>query len=159
MAFDATRPAWTNTPKTDVAAILANFTALWPYTTAGDLSYAAGATANKTRLAIGTTGQVLTVVGGVPAWAAKRSVLLKTGDYTIAVTDDTVIYNKATAIVAQLPAATGSGIQLTIKNVGAGACTITRAGSDTIDGETTQVLQQYEGCTVIDYASGLWAVI
>ena len=40
-----------------------------PETTTGDLAYRS-ATANvKTRLGIGTTGQVLTVAGGVPSWA------------------------------------------------------------------------------------------
>ena len=51
-----------------------------PGTTAGDVDYYTSATA-KTRVAIGTTGQSLTVVGGVPAWAASpTSVLTTTGD-------------------------------------------------------------------------------
>jgi len=47
--------------------------ALQPGTTAGDLFYAS-ATANvNTRLGIGSTSQVLTVVSGVPAWTAASS--------------------------------------------------------------------------------------
>ena len=42
--------------------------ALSPGTTAGDLDYYTSSTA-KARLGIGTTGQVLTVAGGVPSWA------------------------------------------------------------------------------------------
>jgi hypothetical protein len=42
--------------------------ALSPGTTAGDLDYYTSSTA-KSRIGIGTTGQVLTVSGGVPAWA------------------------------------------------------------------------------------------
>jgi hypothetical protein len=42
--------------------------ALNPGTTAGDIDYYTSSTA-KTRLGIGTTGQVLTVAGGVPSWA------------------------------------------------------------------------------------------
>jgi hypothetical protein len=42
--------------------------ALNPGTTAGDLDYYTSSTA-KSRIGIGTTGQVLTVAGGVPAWA------------------------------------------------------------------------------------------
>jgi hypothetical protein len=42
--------------------------ALNPGTTAGDIDYYTTSTA-KARVAIGTTGQVLSVVGGVPAWA------------------------------------------------------------------------------------------
>lgn len=43
--------------------------ALNPGTTAGDLDYYTAAT-TKARIGIGSTGQVLSVVGGVPAWAA-----------------------------------------------------------------------------------------
>ena len=42
--------------------------ALSPGTTAGDVDYYTSSTA-KARLGIGTTGQLLTVVAGVPAWA------------------------------------------------------------------------------------------
>lgn len=41
-----------------------------PETTLGDISYRSSTANTKTRLAIGTTGQVLTVSGGVPAWAS-----------------------------------------------------------------------------------------
>lgn len=44
--------------------------ALNPETTLGDISYRSSTANTKTRLAIGSTSQVLTVVGGVPAWAA-----------------------------------------------------------------------------------------
>jgi hypothetical protein len=46
---------------------LAGFDALSPMTTAGDMLFE-NATPVAARLAIGTTGQVLTVVGGLPAW-------------------------------------------------------------------------------------------
>jgi hypothetical protein len=46
--------------------------ALSPGTTAGDVDYYTSSTA-KARLAIGTTGQVLTVAGGVPSWATSTS--------------------------------------------------------------------------------------
>jgi len=44
--------------------------ALNPETTLGDLSYASATANTNTRLAIGSTGNVLTVAGGVPTWAA-----------------------------------------------------------------------------------------
>lgn len=47
----------------------AAFNALSPITTTGDLIYSASGATNS-RLPIGSTNQVLTVVGGVPAWAA-----------------------------------------------------------------------------------------
>lgn len=44
--------------------------ALQPGTTLGDLAYSSATANTNTRLAIGSTGNVLTVSGGVPAWAA-----------------------------------------------------------------------------------------
>ena len=44
--------------------------ALQPGTTAGDLAYSSATANTNTRLGIGSTGQVLTVAGGVPTWAA-----------------------------------------------------------------------------------------
>jgi len=44
--------------------------ALNPSTTLGDIEYRSATANTNTRLGIGTTGQVLTVAGGVPTWAA-----------------------------------------------------------------------------------------
>ena len=44
--------------------------ALQPGTTLGDLAYSSATANTNTRLAIGTTGQILTVSGGVPVWAS-----------------------------------------------------------------------------------------
>jgi hypothetical protein len=44
--------------------------ALQPGTTLGDLAYSSATANTNTRLGIGSTGQVLTVAGGVPSWAA-----------------------------------------------------------------------------------------
>ena len=43
--------------------------ALNPETTLGDISYRSSTANTNTRLAIGSSGQVLTVAGGVPSWA------------------------------------------------------------------------------------------
>jgi hypothetical protein len=43
--------------------------ALNPETTLGDISYRSSTANTNTRLGIGTTGQILTVAGGVPSWA------------------------------------------------------------------------------------------
>lgn len=50
----------------------AAFNALSPMTTSGDLIYGAGSGAG-TRLGIGSAGQVLTVSGGLPVWAASTA--------------------------------------------------------------------------------------
>ena len=62
-------------------------------TTTGDSLYASGAN-TEARLAIGTTNQALTVVGGVPAWrASATSVLTTTAD---------VLYASAANVLARL---------------------------------------------------------
>jgi hypothetical protein len=47
--------------------------ALQPGTTTGDLAYSSATANTNTRLGIGSTGQVLTVAGGVPTWATASS--------------------------------------------------------------------------------------
>ena len=47
--------------------------ALNPSTTLGDIEYRSSTANTNTRLGIGSTGQVLTVSGGVPAWATPSS--------------------------------------------------------------------------------------
>jgi hypothetical protein len=56
--------------------------ALNPSTTLGDIEYRSSTANTNTRLPIGTTGQVLAVVGGVPAWAttADQTPLTTKGD-------------------------------------------------------------------------------
>jgi hypothetical protein len=54
---------------TGQATAAAAYSALSPMTTTGDIEYEAS-TATAARLPIGATGNVLTVVGGIPAWAA-----------------------------------------------------------------------------------------
>ena len=49
-----------------------NFTALWPYTAAGDIAYAASTTA-LTVLPIGAEGEILSSVSGAPDWVATTS--------------------------------------------------------------------------------------
>jgi hypothetical protein len=51
---------------------LAAYNALSPMTTLGDITYE-GAGGSALRLGIGSTSQVLTVVGGIPAWATPAS--------------------------------------------------------------------------------------
>jgi hypothetical protein len=61
----------------------AAFNALSPMTTTGDITYEASAN-TAARLGIGSTGQVLTVAGGIPSWATPAS-----GGGTITRTDFT----------------------------------------------------------------------
>jgi hypothetical protein len=71
-----------------------------PSTTLGDIEYRSSTANTNTRLGIGTTGQILTVAGGVPSWATASSggmTLLNSGStalsglstITINITDST----------------------------------------------------------------------
>jgi hypothetical protein len=60
--------------------------ALNPSTTLGDIEYRSSTANTNTRLGVGTTGQVLTIAGGVPSWATPTSgsmTLLNTGGTTL----------------------------------------------------------------------------
>ena len=72
----------------------AAFNALNPMTTTGDIIYEASAS-TAARLGIGTTGQVLTVAGGLPSWATPS-----TGAGTITVTDFTATSGQTTFTVS-----------------------------------------------------------
>jgi len=63
------------------------------------------------------------------------------------------------AVTINLPAASGTKRELQVKKTDSSgnACTITRAGSDTIDGATTLALSiQYGSARIQDAASGFW---
>jgi hypothetical protein len=89
---------------------------------AGSLPYqtAAGTTS---LLAAGNNGQVLTLVGGVPAWTSGVSnISVKTGSYTLTTSDKYIIMGTAgiTGQTFTLPTAAGnSGKEFIIKNVSA----------------------------------------
>jgi hypothetical protein len=76
-----------------------NFTAVWVYTTAGDIAYATGAT-TLARLAIGSSGYLLSVASGAPAWVANiryMSFLLNL-DVALTVGDDAVRFRIPSAV-------------------------------------------------------------
>lgn len=58
-----------------------------------------------------------------------------------------------------LPAATGLKVAYAFKSTCTGAVTIEGAGSDTIDGQLTRLIYQYENLTVLDAAAGVWDVV
>lgn len=49
-----------------------NLSAIWTGTTNGDIDYYTSST-TKSRLAIGTVGQILKVAGGVPTWSGNAT--------------------------------------------------------------------------------------
>jgi hypothetical protein len=96
IATTSSAPSWGSVPAGSITGTLpianggtgqttaaAAFNALNPMTTTGDIIYEASAS-TAARLPVGSTGQVLTVAGGIPSWATPAS-----GGGTITRTDFT----------------------------------------------------------------------
>lgn len=102
--------------------------------TAGDLLYA-NASANLTKLPIGSSGSFLTVSGSLPAWGTVSNtvtVLSKTANYSAQPTDDVIFCNATTAFQITLPsAASNSGKLYKIKKTDSTFNALTIADSGT----------------------------
>lgn len=138
-------------------------------TTTGDIIYSSSGT-TASRLAIGSSGDVLTVSGGVPSWAAPAealdtvtSIANSDSPYT-ALTATEILKANATAgaiTVNLYAAASNSGRTLTIIKTDSSAniVTIDGATTETINGATTYTLcDQYEAVT-IECDGSNWFVI
>lgn len=99
------------------------------------------------------------LTGTLPATVLAHAVRVETDTYTVQSTDCVIVCNKGTAMTINLPPATGSGQPFIVKNIGAGVVTLDGDSGDTIDGETTQAMQQWDAAQVVDYASGVWAIV
>lgn len=137
-----------------------------PMTTGGDAVYG-GAAGLPTRLANGSSGQVLTSAGGTsaPTWTTPAAgsggwnIKTKTTTYTATLDDNTILLDATGGIfTVTLPTAasaynsgTGVGHVFTFVkiDVGANLITIDGNGSETINGNTTYVFSgQYEARTI-----------
>lgn len=100
---------------TGTAAASANaaFNALSPMTTNGDIIYGASAGA-ATRLGIGSSNQVLTVIAGIPTWTASTGgastlniTTTKTANYTAVANDYVKVDGTSSGFTVTLPTAIG----------------------------------------------------
>lgn len=119
-----------------------------PSTTLGDIEYRSSTANTNTRLGIGTTGQVLSVVGGVPAWATsddanaiQNAIVDAKGDIITATAADTparlAVGANGTTLVADSSEATGlkwaapAGGGKVLQVINAGTTTVGTSSSST----------------------------
>jgi hypothetical protein len=127
---------------TSAASANAAFDALSPMTTAGDIIYE-NATPTAARLGIGTTGQVLTVSSGFPAWATPTN----TGTVTsVAMTVPSFLSVSGSPITTSgTLALTLSGTALPVANGGTGDTSFTAYAVITGGTTSTGALQSVSG--------------
>lgn len=110
-------------------------------TTTGDTIYASAAS-TPARLGIGTTGQVLTVSGGVPVWASPagggKVLQVVTGTYNTETSVTTSTYTDIGFSVSITPSATSSKVLVLFTGVGrnAGSTDDQQGGARLVRGST-----------------------
>jgi hypothetical protein len=138
-----------------------------PLTTTGDLIYSSSGTTGA-RLGIGSTGQILTVSGGLPSWQSfslNPVVVASSTGATLTAADSNKIYlvDTSSARSFQLPSP-AAGLIYTIKDATGQAATnnisILRAGSEQIEGiAATKLLQTNWGCFKIVSDGTNWFIV
>jgi hypothetical protein len=147
----------------------AAFNALAPTTTEGDLIFSQGAPGNA-RLGIGSAGQVLTVVGGNPAWATPAFLVTTHRRATMSpdvmqATDSIIGIDLAGAFAETLVAAPADGRLVTIKDESGAAnsnnITIYAGAGDTIQGSASNVISTAYGYRTLYYnaSAKIWYII
>lgn len=95
--------------------------------------------------------------------AIKRQFVTVTGaTYTVLASDHIIfVNNTAAGTTVNLPAATGTGRELVIKRADTStqSVDVDGSGAETIDGDAVVGLSAGSSITIIDVASGVWAII
>ena len=139
-------------------------------TTTGDTFYASAAN-TPARLAIGSTGQVLTVASGIPSWATPTTLNLtinaKTANYSLVIGDLNKLLTMSSASTTTFTVPNGvftAGQQINVQRIGAGAVQIRNDGTTvlTSTGATStapDLRAQYSAATIICTSSNNFTVI
>jgi hypothetical protein len=116
--------------------------ALNPSTTLGDIEYRSGTANTNTRLPIGTTGQVLAVVGGVPAWAttADQTPLTTKGDLFTFDTADARIGVGANGTVLTADSAEATGLKWAAPGAGFVGVKVYASAAQTLSNATETIM-------------------
>jgi hypothetical protein len=141
-------------------------------TTTGDLLYASAAN-TLARKAIGATGDVLTVTGGVPVWADPVTpdttlvISAKTADYTFIAGDINKLITMSSASTTTFTVPSGIftvGQLINVQGIGAGTVQIRNNGTSSLTstGATStapNLRAQYSAATIICTGSNTFTVI
>lgn len=113
--------------------------ALNPSTTLGDIEYRSSTANTNTRLAIGSSGQVLTVSGGVPAWAtpSDQTPLTTKGDLFTYSTADARLGVGTNGQVLTADSAEATGIKWATPSATAKSYSLLNAGGTSLTGAST----------------------
>jgi hypothetical protein len=115
--------------------------ALNPSTTLGDIEYRSSTANTNTRLPIGTAGQVLAVVGGVPAWAttADQTPLTTKGDIFTFSTVDARLGVGANGTVLTADSTEATGLKWVAATASGANWSLLNSGGTSLSGSTTTV--------------------
>jgi hypothetical protein len=142
--------------------------ALQPGTTLGDLAYSSATANTNTRLAIGSSNQVLGVVAGVPAWIDPDNIAstysAKTASYTFASGDEGNIFSMNNAATQQFNIPTDAtfnfavGTEINVFWIGAvtpGTTTVISTGATSA---TPKLRVANSGATCKKLAANSWII-
>ena len=139
-------------------------------TTTGDTFYASAAN-TPARLAIGSTGQVLTVAAGIPSWATPTTLNLtinaKTADYTLVAGDVNKLLTMSSTSTTTFTVPNGvftTGQQINVQGIGTGLVQIRNDGTTTLTstGATSgapNLRAQFSAATIVCTGTNTFTVI
>lgn len=137
-------------------------TTQWVYVNSGGGSVTGpvSSTDNNVALFNGTTGKLIKDSGKAITTLIARTVTVTSGSFTAGSTAATdYIYLHAGAHNATLPTASGNSNRYAFKNNHTANVTVTRAGSDTVEGSTSISIAPGASVDLISNGSTAWYII